>query len=101
MAKTREVKEINRSLSEQVSFLSEIARKQHIPILIANQVYANFEDKGVNLVGGDILKYGSKCLIELKKDGDNVRTAILQKHRSLPEKKEIKFKIVEKGFNPL
>jgi hypothetical protein len=43
--------------------MTEIARKKKIPVLISNQVYADFEDKDkVNLVGGDLLKYGSKCL---------------------------------------
>jgi len=85
--------------------LAEIARKQKIPIIITNQVYTGFlsEDdwkKGVqrevNIVGGDLLKYWSKCIIELKQDG-NRRKAILLKHRSLP-KKEINFEIKEKGI---
>ena len=57
--------------------LAEISRKQNIPVLITNQVYMEFlseEDfkKGVerntNIVGGDLFKYWSKCIIELKND---------------------------------
>lgn len=89
---------VNNELVQQISFLSEIARKKNIPVLITNQVYADFEDKTkVNMVGGDILKYGSKCLIELRKD-DFGRKAILQKHRSIKDGKEICFEIKTEGI---
>jgi hypothetical protein len=42
------------------------------------------KEAGVNLVGGDILKYWSKCIIELKNERGK-RQAILRKHRSLKE----------------
>ena len=60
--------------------LAEIARKQKIPIIITNQVYGGYlseEDwkKGVtremNIVGGDLFKYWSKCIIELKMERGN------------------------------
>ena len=93
---TKEVYEINRELGKQIASLIEIARKMKIPILVTNQVYANFDERNkVNMVGGDILKYGSKCLIELQLTPDNKRRAILQKHRSLPEKKEVTFEITQ------
>jgi DNA repair protein RadB len=99
------IQEVNREVSRQMRSLAEIARKQKIPILITNQVYAEFlseEDlrkgveKQINLVGGDLLKYWSKCILELKKDG-NKRKVILLKHRSLPEK-EMNFEIKERGI---
>jgi DNA repair protein RadB len=99
MGKNDDIYETNRDLGKQISFLSEITRKKHIPVLIANQVYADFEDKEkVNIVGGDLLKYGSKCLIELQITPSGNRRAVLRKHRSLKEEKEITFKIVEGGI---
>ena len=99
MGKNDDVYEVNRELGRQISYLTEIARKKNIPILITNHVYADFEEKGrVNIVGGDILKYGSKCLIELQITPNNNRRAILKKHRSIAEDKEITFKIVEGGI---
>ena len=93
------VYEVNRELGQQISFLSEITRKKNIPVLLTNQVYQSFEEKEkVNIVGGDILKYGSKCLIELQKYKASMRKAILRKHRAIKEGKEAVFKIVEKGF---
>ena len=94
---SEDVYSINKELGKQLSFLSEIARKKHIPILITNQVYSSFEEKDkVNMVGGDILRYSSKCLIELK-SYKNMRKAILIRHRSFPMNKETLFKITESG----
>ena len=99
------IKELNRDVSGQMRILSEISRKQKIPIIITNQVYSGFlseEDwkkgveKEVNIVGGDLFKYWSKCIIELKKD-NRKKKAILLKHRSLPNK-ELNFDIREKGI---
>lgn len=99
LGKSEEVYDINRELGQQISYLNEIARKKNIPVLITNQVYADFQNKeNVKMVGGDILKYGSKCLIELKTHRNGIRTAILKKHRAINEGKEISFKIVNKGI---
>ena len=99
LGQNKEVYEVNRTLGKQISFLSEIARKKNIPILITNQVYSNFEEKGkVNIVGGDILKYGSKCLIELQITPQNNRRVILKKHRSISQEKSFYFKIVQTGI---
>ena len=89
------IKQVNKEVAKQMRILAEIARKKNIPVLITNQVYKKFvssEDwiKGIrgetNIVGGDLFKYWSKCIIELEQEG-NKRTAILVKHRSLPQKR--------------
>ncbi len=99
LGKSNDVYEVNRELGKQIAYLTEIARKEKIPVLITNQVYADFEDKNnVKIVGGDLLKYGSKCLIELQITPGGNRRAILRKHRSIAEEKEIIFKIVEGGI---
>ena len=99
LGKTEEVYNINRELGQQIGYLTAIARKKNIPILITNQVYANFEEKEkINMVGGDILRYGSKCLIELQRGKNGVRTAIIKKHRSKPEDEQVMFRIADKGL---
>lgn len=99
LGKDEDVHEVNRELSRQISYLTEIARNKRIPVLVANQVYTDFDNRDkVNIVGGDILKYGSKCLIELQITPNGNRRVILRKHRSIPEEKEIIFKIVEGGI---
>lgn len=99
IGQTKKVYEVNKQLGIQLSFLTEIARKNNIPVLITNQVYQDFENKEkVNIVGGDLLKYQSKCLIELQKNEDGTRTAIIRKHRSIEENKQIRFKITDLGL---
>ncbi len=99
------VRKLNNEVAQQMKVLSEISRKQNIPVIITNQVYREFltdEElrKGVkkeaNFVGGDLMKYWSKCIIELKAEGRK-RKAVLLKHRSLPQK-EMNFEIREKGI---
>ena len=86
-------------LGKQISYLNEIARKKNIPVILTNQVYADFEDKNkVKIVGGDLLKYSSKCLLELQITPAGNRKCIVRKHRSLEDEQEIIFKIVEGGI---
>jgi len=98
LGKTNDVYDVNKELGLQLSYLNEVARKKDIPILITNQVYTDFQDNHIKMVGGDLLKYGSKCLIELKKFGKGVRQCIVKKHRSIEEDKSFFFKIIENGI---
>jgi DNA repair protein RadB len=102
----KKVHEINSRLARQMRMLAEIARKHSIPVIITNQVYSSFisdhdmqagKAKEVNMVGGDILRYWSKCLIELQSERGK-RKAILKKHRSL-EEKELNFYINNSGIH--
>lgn len=94
---------VNRSMSAQLRILSEISRKRLIPVIITDQVYSNFAKdaeatgREVHMVGGDLLKYWSKCIIELKRSYDR-RRLVLRKHRSIPEK-EFSFFINNKGIS--
>lgn len=99
------VYDINREVSKQMKILVEISRNKNIPIIVTNQVYHQFVkmeefkngfEKETNIVGGDLLQYWSKCIIELKKDGSR-RKAFLLKHRNLPEK-ELNFVIKNEGI---
>jgi DNA repair protein RadB len=99
------IKEINREVARQMRTLSEISRKQNIPVFITNQVYSEFvseeelrknNERKTNIVGGDLFKYWSKCIIELKNHSGK-RKAVLLKHRSLPEK-EMGFVIKNEGI---
>lgn len=98
------ISEVNRKLANQLRTLNEISRKQNIPVIITNQVYSSFDqgedDKSfeprVSMVGGDLLMYWSKCLIELQNHYGK-RKIILKKHRSRPEKEFI-FEIINTGI---
>ena len=76
-----------------------------IPILITSQVYSEFlseedwlagKEACVNVVGGDLLKYYCKCIIELQNKNGR-KKAIIRKHRSIPEK-ELDFEIINEGI---
>jgi DNA repair protein RadB len=98
-AKTLDVPFVNKELSAQLGILNELTGKYGLPILLANQVYADFENRdAVKMVGGDLLKYTSKCLIELQKAKNGLRVATLIKHRSIPEGRQVAFKIIGEGI---
>ena len=91
--------EINLELTKQLSILSSLARKKNIVILVTNQVYSDFDKRNdIKMVGGDILKYWSKCLLKLEKRGWNLRKIQIVKHRSLPEGKSAFFLITDSGL---
>jgi len=98
------IREINSKLARQMRTLAEIARNRNIPVLVTNQAYSEFlseeefkagKKAEMRMVGGDILRYWSKCIIELINDRGK-RKVILRKHRSLPEK-SLDFEIVNLG----
>ena len=99
------IKQVNREVAKQMRILAEIARKSNIPIIITNQVYEEFVPEeewkqgirgNVNMVGGDLFKYWSKCILELKIDKGKRKVKLL-KHRSLANK-ELSFIITNKGI---
>lgn len=99
LGRTEEVYHTNRELGLHLSILTEIARKKNIPVLLTTQVYSVFDERDkVNMVGGDIIRYGSKCLLELQKAHMNKRRFIVRKHRSLPETEGDMFEIRENGI---
>jgi len=93
-----EIHTTNMEMAHQLAILSELARKKNIPVLVTNQVYADFETKGnVKMVGGDLLKYWSKCIVKLEQI-DGVRKASIWKHRSMQAGKEVYFDINDAGL---
>lgn len=97
------IQNVNRNLASQLRCLNEICRKQKIPVIVTNQVYSNYVkdvddviQKENQMVGGDLLKYWSKCLIELDNRFGR-RKLILKKHRSIPQK-EMGFEIINSGI---
>ncbi|MBT4165721.1 DNA repair and recombination protein RadB [archaeon] len=99
-----EIQNINSDLARQMKALYEVARKRDIAVLVTSQIYSGYlseedwpagKQAKTNVVGGDILKYWSKCIIELENKNGR-KKAIIQKHRSLPEK-TLNFEIVNEG----
>ncbi len=91
----------NKELSRQLSMLSSLARTKGIPVLVTAHTYKNWETGRSEVIGGDSLKYWSKALVFIDKTGKtSERKAILKKHRSLPEGKEVRFVITQDGIKP-
>jgi len=88
------IRKVNSELARQIKTLAEIARKREVPVIVTSQVY-NWE-KESKIVGGDILKYWSKCWIELENEKGK-RIAHLRKHRSIKEK-SMDFYITNEGI---
>ena len=90
----------NRELGQQMALLSRIARNHNIAVVITNQIYSVFDGDGViEPVGGTILKYWSKIVVELvRTNGLGERSAILKRHRSRPEGLRARFRIVDHGI---
>ncbi len=92
--------QMNRELGKQMASLSRIARKHHIAVVVTNHIYSVFEGDGmIEPVGGTILKYWSKIMVEIARvNGSGERFAILKRHRSRPEGLRARFRIVDHGL---
>ena len=93
---------LSKELRKQIQLLSNVARKYDIAVIITNQIYNAFDDEGnteVKAVGGDILEYISKVIIKLERGEEvNQRIATLKRHRSIPEGKQVTFRITSDGI---
>ena len=93
---------LNKELGKQMGLLSKIARQYDVAVILTNQIYSSFDDEGNNdikAVGGTILQYWSKVIIQLERgDEINQRVATLKRHRSIPEGKQAFFSITSKGI---
>ena len=88
---------LNRALSRQMATLMALARRYNLPVIITNQVYSAMNGEGVEPIGGDVLKYWSKAILEIIRRG-KVREAVLRRHRSLPEGMKARFVVTEQGI---
>lgn len=91
--------EINRELGKQMGLLSKLARKYNIAVIITNHIYSLFDEENtIEPVGGTILKYWSKIIVELEKNDNGDRFAVLKRHKSKPDGAKVKFEIINKGL---
>ena len=88
---------INSELGEQLRLLTELSRNFDIPILISNQVYNDFETKQTKMVGGNVIEYWSKTILEIKKEFD-IREITIRKHKYKKEGISKKFEINNQGL---
>ncbi len=98
--KDGDLSSLNQELGKQMGLLLRIARRFNVAVVITNHVYSRFDGDGlVEPVGGTILKYRSKIMVELARgDLNGERFAVLKRHRSRPEGLQTRFKIVDSGL---
>ena len=93
---------LNKELGKQMGLLSKIARQYDIAVILTNQIYSAIDIDGnsdIKAVGGTILQYWSKVIIQLERgDEINQRIATLKRHRSIPEGKQATFSITSRGI---
>jgi DNA repair protein RadB len=92
---------INADLGEQLRLLTEISRTYNIPILVTNQMYKNFDTNEKKMVGGDLINYWSKIIIEMDKEGHDKYLKLI-KHKFIdPSNKKIFFRINNSGLEEI
>ncbi|MFH1511329.1 MAG: DNA repair and recombination protein RadB [Candidatus Woesearchaeota archaeon] len=89
--------ELSTELGLQVTCLGGLARKKNVPVIMTSQVYTNLQNE-TKMVGGDLIGYASKCVIELQ-NFNNLHRLILKKHRSVASN-TMDYKISSQGFTP-
>ncbi|MCA9460157.1 MAG: DNA repair and recombination protein RadB [Nanoarchaeota archaeon] len=91
---------INSDLGEQLRLLTEISRCFHIPILVTNQMYYEFDTKKPKMVGGTLIEYWSKTIIELENENDFKKVTLI-KHKFKKEGFEKIFEIKNLGIKEI
>ena len=87
----------SRKLAKLAFWLSNLASEKGLAVVVTNQVYDSFNEKGVSPVGGDALMYWPKVILSIDKEKSK-RKATLMKHPFMPDRKSIKFKITNDGL---
>ena len=85
-------------LTKETEMLLTAARKSDVPVLLTSQVYANISAGVVEFLGGHGLHHNAKTIIRLDKRNNGRRTAVIMKHRSLPEGRSVNYRIVDTGI---
>ncbi len=85
----------------QIDALTETARKMDLPVIVTSQVYSNINMGGIEFIGGHVLRHNAKTILRLEPRGKGVRSAVIMKHRSLPEGRNAMYKITDTGITDL
>ena len=94
--------EINKKLGRLMAKLLTLSRQFDIAVVITNQIYSPFDsdDLIVEPIGGTVLKYWSKIIIEIERNlGSLTRTATLQTHKNKSPGQTVSFEITDRGIS--
>lgn len=85
----------------QTETLLNTAREYEVPVVITSQVYTDITTGALEFLGGHAMHHNAKTIIRLDLRGNGVRTAVVIKHRSLPEGRSAQFRITADGIRDL
>lgn len=85
----------------QTETLLNTAREYEVPVVITSQVYTDITTGALEFLGGHAMHHNAKTIIRLDLRGNGVRTAVIIKHRSLPEGRSAQFRITADGIRDL
>lgn len=83
---------------KQTEMLLNAARQNEVAVLLTSQVYMNIGSGSIEFLGGHALHHNAKTIIRLDKKNNGRRTAVIVKHRSIPEGKFANYRIVATGI---
>ena len=85
-------------LSQQMMYLSGLARRYDVPVIITNQVFMDIDAHRLTGLGGTALTHTSKVIVSIEKH-TGFRRAVIVKHRSEPEGKAWSFILTGRGVD--
>ena len=85
----------------QIDVLTKTAREMDLPVMVTSQVYSNINLGGIEFIGGHVLRHNAKTILRLEPRGKGVRSAVIMKHRSLPEGRNAMYRITDKGVTDI
>ncbi|MDD2626466.1 MAG: DNA repair and recombination protein RadB [Candidatus Methanomethylophilus sp.] len=85
----------------QTEILLNTAREYEVPVVITSQVYTDISSGAIEFLGGHAMHHNAKTIIRLDLHGNGIRTAVIIKHRSLPEGRTAQFRITADGIRDL
>jgi DNA repair protein RadB len=92
---------VRNDLIRQTEVLLDTARRSEIPVIISSQVYSKMQTGVVEFLGGHAMQHNAKTIIRLDKKSNGIRTAVIIKHRSLPEGRSANYRITADGIGDL
>jgi DNA repair protein RadB len=85
---------------KQTECLLNAARENGVAVLLTSQVYTNIGSGSIEFLGGHALQHNAKTIVRLDKRTAGRRTAVIVKHRSIPEGRFANYRITETGIEP-
>jgi DNA repair protein RadB len=92
---------VRNDLIRQTEVLLDTARRSEIPVVVSSQVYSRMQTGVVEFLGGHAMQHNAKTILRLDKRTNGARTAVIIKHRSLPEGRSANYRITEDGIRDL